>query len=75
MFIITVLIICAIACAAIASRREKNPAVWFLAGLLFGPIGLLFVIVDRSGGQKCPECAETIKKQAALCKHCGHRLG
>lgn len=22
----------------------------------------------------CPECAETIKKAAAVCKHCGHRF-
>ncbi|WPZ03081.1 zinc ribbon domain-containing protein [Blastomonas marina] len=28
----------------------------------------------ESDERKCPECAETIKKDAAVCKHCGHRF-
>jgi len=28
----------------------------------------------RGDERKCPQCAEVIKKQAAVCKHCGHKF-
>lgn len=28
----------------------------------------------RSDEKKCPDCAEIIKKDAAVCKHCGHKF-
>lgn len=30
--------------------------------------------IDLADTKKCPMCAETIKYEAKLCKHCGHKF-
>lgn len=45
-----------------------------IGGLLLGPLAfLLFFVSGVSGGEankKCPACAEWIKAEATVCKHC-----
>jgi len=41
---------------------------------LFGPIGWLIAALNSGKLRKCPFCAELVKPEAVVCKHCGHKL-
>ena len=55
--------------AAIGQRKARTLE-GFLAGLLLGPIGLIYIIAKKPKF-KCPECGGTIDKHVRKCKHCG----
>lgn len=57
-----------------AQRRGFSVAGGIIGGLLLGP--LAFLMFFASGGrQKCPQCAEWIKKEARICPHCKSDVG
>lgn len=70
--------------AVIASNKGNNGCVAFVLGVMLGPFGLLISAVTsenksemrkRSGDtKKCPYCAEYVKAEALVCKHCGRKL-
>lgn len=74
-----------IAVGILASNRGRSGLVWFFLSLLLSPLlGLVFCLVSKDlsaakvqqqpNGQthrKCPKCAEFIKPEASVCKHCG----
>lgn len=77
-------IIFAVVTAIIANTKGLSPGKWTVIGFILGPIGVIWVLVTakdqstleaeslRSGKfKKCPLCAEVIKKEASVCKHCG----
>ncbi|EHJ49507.1 hypothetical protein DFW101_3511 [Solidesulfovibrio carbinoliphilus subsp. oakridgensis] len=71
-----VAICCGIASAMIASSKGRSAGGWFFLGLLLGPFGVIFAAIAGKEGpagdeRKCPFCAEFIKKEAVVCKHCG----
>lgn len=76
-------VISGIICAVIASNKGRSGAGWFFIGLLFPLLGIILAVVIgenkkvveaqalRTGQAfKCPACAELIKPEANVCKHC-----
>jgi Uncharacterised protein family UPF0547 len=45
-------------------------ALWFVVSMAF------YIWVGTwESGKSCPECAETVRPAAKVCKHCGHAFG
>lgn len=79
--------LCGIASSVIASNKGYSAGSWFLIGFLFGPLAVLAVLTKSKSNDevenqalkdgsaiKCPFCAETIKAEARVCKHCGRDI-
>jgi len=80
---VIVWIVCGILGGVIGSSKGRKGLGYGL-GFLLGPIGILIVAVmpeDKAAiteqaiasnqERKCPFCAELIKSEAKVCKHCG----
>jgi predicted membrane channel-forming protein YqfA (hemolysin III family) len=69
--------------AAIAQGKGKSFLLWWIYGAAIFIVALPHAIFMRaddraienqqlsSGMKKCPSCAELIKQDAKVCKHCG----
>lgn len=86
---ILIWIICGVIAAAIGSSNGENGCSWFGIGIILGPLGVILSFFAKGKEQKerekakkgyssiykvCPMCAEIIKKEAIVCKHCGSNL-
>jgi len=66
-----------IGCGTFASNRGRSFLGFFIFSLLISPlIGFIvaFISTGKSEINKCPDCAEFIKSEANVCKHCGKRF-
>jgi Na+/melibiose symporter-like transporter len=75
----------AVLTAMAASGKGRNTFGWFILGCVFGIFALIAVLVMSSLKLKaetpsstthvtCPDCAELVRKEAKVCKHCGCKL-
>jgi len=63
---------------AAAQKKGFSPVAGVLGGLLLGPLSVLMFFVSgvtrNDRNRKCPHCAEFVKAEATVCKHCHHEL-
>jgi hypothetical protein len=58
-----------------AIGKQKNEVGGAIAiSILLGPIGWIIAMVSRGKLRKCPFCAEGVKPEAKVCRHCGREL-
>lgn len=84
MFLVVLWLVFSILVGLVASSKGRSGLMFFFVSIIFSPlIGLIIVfvlpknneIIDEraieNGNMKvCPNCAELVKKEAGLCKHC-----
>jgi hypothetical protein len=75
---VLLLIIAGIVGGIIAKRKGRSPICWFIlcaiVPLLIIVIAVLPPLVSKGYSRKCPYCAEIIKEDAIVCKHCSREL-
>ena len=72
--------------ALIAKNKGRDFVFWYLYGFLIFPVALINSLAISpsiegleqqaldNGKRKCPFCAEMVKFEAKICKHCGGQL-
>ena len=80
-------IIFGVGSAISAANKGRSIFLWFLIGFLIGPFGFILSLVvakntkaieekaiNSGEMRKCPFCAEIVKSEAKICKHCSKEL-
>jgi len=81
------LLVIAVIPAAIASSKGRSFAAWYVYGVLLWIVALVHSLViksdsdaldrrqlERGDARKCPFCAEVVKREAVICRHCQRDL-
>lgn len=73
---------------SIAKGKGRSAPAYFFASIIFTPIvGVILALavspdkkelenreIEAGTARRCPRCAELVKIEAAVCKHCGGEL-
>lgn len=61
--------------ATIASKKGRNPGLWWIYGMALFIVALIHaLLLPDESGVRCPHCAEFVRPEARVCKHCGRDL-
>ena len=83
MGLLIIIILIGIIPAAIAQGKGKSFVLWWFYGSMLFIVALPHALIMKrddvaleriqlsQGAKKCPHCAEIIKEDAKVCKHCG----
>src|SRR6266496_3711323 len=55
-------------------QQKNDVATAIVLSILLGPIGWLIAALSSGNLRKCPHCAEFVKPEATVCRHCGKEL-
>lgn len=74
--VIALWLIGGIVTGVIAQSKGLSFLPWALYGFAIWPVAIVHVLVakptvPRAGEKTCPKCAEFVKAEALVCKHCG----
>ena len=64
--------------ASVAQERNRRFWAWFVMSGFLPPIIMVFILLllparpNKVPAKRCPKCAELVRKEATVCKHCGH---
>lgn len=86
MFVMVAYIVLVVACGILASKKGRSVIIWLLLSILLTPLVLIILLclsdldtekdknmrqIESMDYRDCPFCAESIKREAMVCKHCG----
>lgn len=57
----------------LAEKKNLSTVLWAILGAFFGFLSTLILLVVPAGTVglvRCPACAEAVKAEARVCKHC-----
>lgn len=64
---------CAIVAGLIGASKDEG-FLSFVAGALFGPLGIVFALLSKGHRRPCPKCRESVHRKATKCPHCQTEL-
>ena len=67
--VILVWIVCGVAAAFVAENRGASGFLWFILGVVLGPLGLIFSFASGSD-RVCPACRKRVHPKATRCPYC-----
>ena len=74
-FFIIFWIICCVIAGVISQNNDQSFLKGFLIGVLFGPIGIMFVQFSKpKDTAACPFCGAEIHRQTPICRNCKQPL-
>lgn len=68
---IIVIIVAGVVGASLAQYKGRSPLLWALLCGIFPLLVIAIALLPAVDTKKCPHCAEMIKEDAKVCKHCG----
>jgi hypothetical protein len=77
--VVTVLVLlwvlCGLLAGTIAAGKNRSYGRWLLAGLLLGPVGVVWAMrrpeyIPPEEARPCPRCGRTIRRVASECPYC-----
>ena len=72
MIFVVYFVLCILA-GVYASSKDKSFMLWCFLSVIISPLlTFLFLLVMGEDSKVCPKCAEKVKPEALVCKHCSH---
>ncbi len=72
-FILLLWFACGLVAAAIGAKKGEG-CLALIAGLIFGPLGILATVFSKGNRKECPFCRERVHRAASVCPHCQRDL-